>query len=152
MIAEGLVSFLRQRKEEGKKSPPFVVRLRGTGEDEAKGIVSPFLSSFWSFDFLIVQIQGAKDLDNIQYIPDLKDAATEASRIAATFTAATAGLASAADLQPVAMLSPVVFGRDGQYEHTAKNIMVKEGAKVLIMGTGKAVGAQSAYDREEYRG
>lgn len=40
MIADGLVKFLRERKEAGKKTPPFVVRLRGTGENEARDIVS----------------------------------------------------------------------------------------------------------------
>lgn len=41
MIAQGIVNFLRGREQ----YKPFVVRLRGTGEAEAKRIVSNTQSS-----------------------------------------------------------------------------------------------------------
>jgi hypothetical protein len=140
LIADGIVRFLRERKEAGKATPPFVIRLRGTGENEAREIVSRPLHDHT--DISDIQINGATDLDNIQYVPDLKAAATEATRLASKSTILSA-LTTPTASQPLATLSPVVFSQDGQYERTAGNIMVKEGAKVLIMGTGKAVGTPS---------
>lgn len=140
LIADGIVRFLRERKEAGKATPPFVIRLRGTGENEAREIVSrPTHDHTGRSD---IQINGATDLDNIQFIPDLKAAATEATRLASK-SSILAALTTTTASQPLATLSPVVFSQDGQYERTAGNIMVKEGAKVLIMGTGKAVSTTS---------
>jgi succinyl-CoA synthetase beta subunit len=39
MIAQGVVDVLREAKRDGRRYPAFVVRLRGTGEVEAKKIV-----------------------------------------------------------------------------------------------------------------
>ena len=39
MIAQGVVDVLRETRRDGRQYPPFVVRLRGTGEVEAKRIV-----------------------------------------------------------------------------------------------------------------
>lgn len=40
IIANGMVDYIKQMKAEGKKVPPIVARLRGTGEMEAQEIVS----------------------------------------------------------------------------------------------------------------
>ena len=45
--------------------------------------------------------------------------------------------------QPV-HLTPVVFSKEGQYESTRDNLSLEQGAKVLVMGTGKAVGCDDA--------
>ena len=82
------------------------------------------------------KLEEATDLSGIKAIPDLREAAR-----AAVEAASTAGKAPTLPVkQPVQVLSPVIWSRNGQYETTRGNLSVKEGAKVLVMGTGKAVG------------
>lgn len=72
-------------------------------------------------------------------IPGLKEAASAAVKAAAAASRGGKEPASAPEKQPIQQLSPVVFSKEGQYERTRGNLAVKEGAKVLVLGTGKAV-------------
>lgn len=40
LIAAGAVAFINERRAAGGHIPPIVMRLRGTGEEEAREIVS----------------------------------------------------------------------------------------------------------------
>lgn len=40
LIAKGVVEILREKQREGRAVPRIVIRLRGTGEAEARRIVS----------------------------------------------------------------------------------------------------------------
>ena len=126
LIAEGMVKFLRERRDAGERLVPIVARLRGTGEESAAQI-----------------LKDATDLSGIiTVIPDLKEAAEAAVRIAAQ-EAEKNGTElpkpSAAEQAPVAVRdTPVTFSRDGQYEQTLGNLKVKNGDPVLMLGLGGA--------------
>lgn len=49
-------------------------------------------------------------------------------------------------LQPTQVLSPVIMSTQGQYESTRGNLALKEHARVLVMGTGKAVSSDTVDD------
>ncbi|WOO83131.1 Succinate--CoA ligase [ADP-forming] subunit alpha, mitochondrial [Vanrija pseudolonga] len=122
LIATGVVSNLRARKEKGETIPPIVARLRGTGEEEAREILA-----------------AATDLaDTITYIGDMKTAAAEAVRLANKAQAGKPAKAAPAPA-PSTSRNPVVFSQDGQYEQTLRNLVVEKGDTVMVLGMGKAV-------------
>ncbi|GFZ44366.1 SCS-alpha [Saitozyma sp. JCM 24511] len=126
MIANGVVEIIRKRHEEGKATPRLVIRLRGTGEEEARKILA-----------------DASDVEGLEYIPDLKRAAAEAVRLSGAQPVAPSAPAAASSFSSAAA-SPVVFSRDGQYEATLSNLQVKEGDPVMVLGVGKAVSSKVA--------
>jgi hypothetical protein len=82
------------------------------------------------------QLEDASDLQNIQIISDLNEAANAAVQTART--AVTHPVKNSA-IQPTSPMTPVVWPRDGQYEKTRGNLAVKDGDRVLLLGTGQAV-------------
>lgn len=131
MIAEGLVEVLRGREEAKKQPIPIVARLRGTGEEAARQIVST--ASWWSSDG---KLNEAKDLRDLHYIPDLKEAAATAVRL-------SGAEANSSPEEPTSVarrdFPPVFFSQDGQYEKTISHLTVKKDDPVMILGVGKAV-------------
>jgi hypothetical protein len=145
MIAQGIVDVLRETIRSGKPYPPLVVRLRGTGESEARSIVGGPLRSLVEHRLTRPQLEGAADLENIHVERDLNKAA----QLAVDLAKGEAGELIPSPGQPVQVLSPVVFTKDGQYESTRENLRLEQDAKVLVMGTGKAVRRES-YGRDGY--
>jgi len=131
LIAEGLVEVLRGREEAKRQSIPIVARLRGTGEEAARQIVST--TSWRSSDG---KLNEAKDLKDLHYIQDLKEAAATAVRL-------SGAQANSTPQEPSPLvqrdLPPVTFSQDGQYEKTISNLTVKQDDPVMILGVGKAV-------------
>ncbi|RSH93535.1 hypothetical protein EHS25_007893 [Saitozyma podzolica] len=113
LIANGVVEILRKRQADGNPTPPIVARLRGTGEEEAKRILTE-----------------ASDIRGLTAIPDLKSAAAEAVRISGVHPIPPAASASNQTRSP-SPANPLVFSRDGQYEATLPKLLVKEGDSVM---------------------
>jgi len=89
----------------------------------------------WCSRLTLVQLERAKDLEGVHAEKDLNKAA----QLAVDLAKEEAGEKTALPSQPVHVSSPVVFSSEGQYESTRENLNLKQGAKVLVMGAGKAV-------------
>jgi len=81
-------------------------------------------------------LNEAKDLKDLHYIQDLKEAAATAVRL-------SGAQANSTPQEPSPLvqrdLPPVTFSQDGQYEKTISNLTVKQDDPVMILGVGKAV-------------
>jgi hypothetical protein len=89
----------------------------------------------WCSRLTLVQLERAKDLEGVHAEKDLNKAA----QLAVDLANEEAGEKTALPSQPVHVSSPVEFSSEGQYESTRENLNLKQGAEVLVMGTGKAV-------------
>lgn len=117
LIAEEMVKYINAWRAEGKPVPRIVARLRGTGEESARAILT----------------EAA--IPEIEYFSDLRPAAAEAVRLAGGPKPAETGAAAAA---AAAAAVPVTFSRDGQYEQTMRNLIVQKDDPVMVLGMGKA--------------
>ena len=90
-----------------------------------------------------MQLAETTDLEGMTYIPDLKEAAALAVRLAGSSSQSAASPIA----EEVSISVPVMFSQDGGYERTAQNMRVEEGDSVMILGTGKAVSPSPLFAR-----